>query len=315
MIPTADSRRFIFHTRGVCPPEIHFQLHDRTVEGIRFVGGGCPGNALMVSRLLEGRPVAEVLPLLKGIDCRNGTSCPDQLAAALDDALSGRLAPADSFRLKSDDVPRTRIGLVGEFAGTADQYTALDRHMKSYGVDGVVIVGNITDIPTESGAVLGMLKRDASATLVLGDRDWALSRSDRPDAPGLSAKDRDWLVRQPQVFHFRLGDGSGVAFFGAYLQSLDGYSDFEPFALEMNMVCGLTRFMADASVFPALEAMIPQFQTDIILFGQPREWGHWQVGGKTFVSIGPALGSDALTWGLLESGASGVRFETITVGD
>ncbi|NQU16208.1 MAG: TSCPD domain-containing protein, partial [Desulfobacteraceae bacterium] len=50
---------------------------------IRFVGGGCPGNAQAVSRLLRERPVKEVVALIKDIPCRNDTSCLDQLVKAL----------------------------------------------------------------------------------------------------------------------------------------------------------------------------------------------------------------------------------------
>jgi hypothetical protein len=91
-----------------------------------------------------------------------------------------------------------------------------------------------------------------------------------------------------------------VAFFGEYIQSFADYSDFEPYALEMNMVCGLTDFMRDETVLPALEAMIPQFQADVIIFGQMNTWGAWHVGGKDFISVGEARGESGLTWGLLE---------------
>ena len=77
------TQRFIYPTQGVCPPEIHFKVNNGRLEEIRFVGGGCPGNAQLVARLLEGKPLAEALEYLVGIDCRNGTSCPDQLAAAV----------------------------------------------------------------------------------------------------------------------------------------------------------------------------------------------------------------------------------------
>ena len=56
----------------------------------------------------------------------------------------------------------------------------------------------------------------------------------------------------PQVQSFKLNSRTGMAFFGDFIQSFVGYSDFEPFALEMNMVCGLTHFMQDKTVFPAL---------------------------------------------------------------
>jgi hypothetical protein len=97
-----------------------------------------------------------------------------------------------------------------------------------------------------------------------------------------------------------MGKRKGVAFFGDYIQMFPDFSDFEPFALEMNMVCGLTGFMQDESVFPALEAMIPQFQADIILFSQIEKWGHWQIGGKDFISVGPALQNNRLSWGILQ---------------
>ena len=102
---------------------------------------------------------------------------------------------------------------------------------------------------------------------------------------------RDWLLQLPQVLSFKLNTRKSMAFFGDYIQRLPDYSDFEPFALEMNMVCGLTNFMQDETVFPALEAMIPQFQIDIIIFSQPKKWGHWHIAGKDFISLGPA--SDA----------------------
>ena len=90
-----------------------------------------------------------------------------------------------------------------------------------------------------------------------------------------------------------------MAFFGDYIQSFADYSDFEPFSLEINMVCGLTNFMRDETVFPALEAMIPQFQADIIIFSQQKTWGSWHVGGKDFISVGAAAAESGLTWGLL----------------
>lgn len=91
--------RYVYSTQGVCPPEIHFQVQDGILHEVRFVGGGCPGNAQLVTRLLQGRPVKDVPELLKEIDCRNGTSCPDQLSKGLIATLDGILAPAKSFKV------------------------------------------------------------------------------------------------------------------------------------------------------------------------------------------------------------------------
>ncbi|MBW2707533.1 MAG: hypothetical protein JRD84_14660 [Deltaproteobacteria bacterium] len=62
----------------------------------------------------------------------------------------------------------------------------------------------------------------------------------------------------------------------------------------------MTNFMQDETVFPALEAMIPQFQADIIIFSQLKKWGHWHIAGKDFISLGPASDEKGLAWGLLE---------------
>lgn len=74
----------IYKTSGVCSSEIHFEVKDGYVENVEFIRG-CPGNALGVVALVKGLPIEEVITKLKGIDCRGkGTSCPDQLAAALE---------------------------------------------------------------------------------------------------------------------------------------------------------------------------------------------------------------------------------------
>ena len=54
-----------------------------TVRSVRFIGG-CTGNTQGLSRLVEGMQAVEVIRRLKGIQCRAGTSCPDQLARALE---------------------------------------------------------------------------------------------------------------------------------------------------------------------------------------------------------------------------------------
>ena len=112
-----DLKRYIYHTQNVCPPEIHFEVEDGRIKNLRFVGGGCPGNAELAARLLEGKPLEEVLDDIVGIDCRNGTSCPDQLATAIQAVQNSKLDPAKSFRVYSDPSPRNRIGLIGAIEG------------------------------------------------------------------------------------------------------------------------------------------------------------------------------------------------------
>lgn len=70
-------------TKGTCSRQIIFDVKDdKTVTGVKFIGG-CSGNLQAVSRLVEGKPIDEVIATLKGIKCRSNTSCGDQLAIAL----------------------------------------------------------------------------------------------------------------------------------------------------------------------------------------------------------------------------------------
>ena len=74
-----------YNTRGVCASSINFDVEDGIVKNVVF-NGGCQGNQAGIAKLVEGRPVDEVIERLRGIDCRGrGTSCPDQLARALEE--------------------------------------------------------------------------------------------------------------------------------------------------------------------------------------------------------------------------------------
>jgi uncharacterized protein (TIGR03905 family) len=78
---------FVFKPKGVCSREIHISIRDGIVESVRFKAG-CAGNALGIGKLVEGLPVETVIRKLKGIDCGGkGTSCPDQLAVALQECV------------------------------------------------------------------------------------------------------------------------------------------------------------------------------------------------------------------------------------
>ena len=144
MSDETQTKRFIYPTQGVCPPEIHFKLNNGNLEDIRFVGGGCPGNAQLVARLLEGKPLTEALEYIIGIDCRNGTSCPDQLAAAVTAAENGHLKPAESFRVQDDPADRRRVGLVSAPEGNPAVLHQIIQHIQASGIETCYCLGNLT---------------------------------------------------------------------------------------------------------------------------------------------------------------------------
>ena len=73
----------IYRTKGTCSREIIFSVENNVLTDLKFIGG-CSGNLQAIQRLCVGRPIDEIIPLLRGIKCRNDTSCPDQLARALE---------------------------------------------------------------------------------------------------------------------------------------------------------------------------------------------------------------------------------------
>lgn len=72
---------------GVCSQGIDFELENGIVKNVRFTGG-CSGNTQGVAALIQGMSAEEAIRRLKGLRCGfKSTSCPDQLAKALEAAL------------------------------------------------------------------------------------------------------------------------------------------------------------------------------------------------------------------------------------
>ena len=77
----------VYKTQGTCSQEIHFEIKDGCVDSVSFVGG-CNGNLKGIGALVQGMKVEEAISRLKGIKCGfKNTSCPDQLARALESTL------------------------------------------------------------------------------------------------------------------------------------------------------------------------------------------------------------------------------------
>ena len=78
----------IYKTSGVCSKSITFDVEDNKVKNISFAGG-CSGNLKGIGLLCEGLSPKVVAEKLKGVTCgHKATSCPDQLAKALEEFIS-----------------------------------------------------------------------------------------------------------------------------------------------------------------------------------------------------------------------------------
>lgn len=74
-----------YKPRGVCSMRMIIDTEDDVITKVEIVGG-CPGNTIGLSKLCKGMKIDDAIAELKGIDCRGrGTSCPDQLAVALEE--------------------------------------------------------------------------------------------------------------------------------------------------------------------------------------------------------------------------------------
>ena len=73
-----------YKTQGVCSQLIDIEVEEGRILSVKFTGG-CHGNLQGISALVKGMTVEEAISRLKGIRCRDKvTSCPDQLARALE---------------------------------------------------------------------------------------------------------------------------------------------------------------------------------------------------------------------------------------
>ncbi len=80
--------KYTYYTQGTCSSQIDFEIDDQgIINDVQFMGG-CHGNLQGIATLVRGMKAQEVIDKLQGIRCGyKNTSCPDQLATAMREAL------------------------------------------------------------------------------------------------------------------------------------------------------------------------------------------------------------------------------------
>lgn len=83
--------KYTYYTHGTCSSQIDFELDEQgVIRDVQFTGG-CHGNLQGISVLLLGMNAVDAIAKLQGIRCGyKNTSCPDQLANALSQAINSR---------------------------------------------------------------------------------------------------------------------------------------------------------------------------------------------------------------------------------
>ena len=75
-----------YTTKGTCSRKITVELDGKMIKKVAFEGG-CNGNLKGIAKLVEGMDIDFVIQRFAGNTCNNRTtSCPDQLAKALQEA-------------------------------------------------------------------------------------------------------------------------------------------------------------------------------------------------------------------------------------
>lgn len=81
-------KHYEYITKGVCSRKIDFDIDNGVVTNVKFTGG-CNGNTQGICKLVEGMKAEDVIERLKGLNCNGrGTSCPDQLATAIEKSIN-----------------------------------------------------------------------------------------------------------------------------------------------------------------------------------------------------------------------------------
>ena len=79
---------YSYKTKGTCSTQIDLELDGNVVHNVKFTGG-CNGNLQGISALVKGMKPEEAISRLKGIRCGfKPTSCPDQMAHALEEMIA-----------------------------------------------------------------------------------------------------------------------------------------------------------------------------------------------------------------------------------
>ena len=82
--------KYIYRPEGVCSVEMIFEIEDDIIKSLEVIRG-CHGNLQGISKLVQGMHIDEVISKLKGIKCGfKDTSCPDQIARALEEYKSSK---------------------------------------------------------------------------------------------------------------------------------------------------------------------------------------------------------------------------------
>lgn len=268
-----------FRPSGVCPKEIHLDIEGKILKDLNFLGGGCPGNAQLVSKLLQGRSVSEVIPLLKGIPCREGTSCPDQVAKALElDETEG--LPTAEIKILTIEERWRRIGVFSGIHGDLQILRKTLEQLSDKKIDRLICLGGLVGSESFDQEIVFLL---AKAKVILLQDPSDLRTNPHKETPD---PDEDILCSLPALLEFRLGDMRGLAFHGGSMEKIPGYSEYDKYGADINAIVYLSNYLRDEHVYPAFETLSKQFWANLYVFNHTEKPLYKTLPNRHFVNVG-----------------------------
>ena len=230
--------------------------------------------------------------MLTGIPCREEGSCSDQLAQALSLVRDGLLEEASPILVQEDPEVRSRVFLLAELNGDLEALERFCLEVERERPDAVYCLGNQVIQGGSNNEVVERVRKE-KWVCVQGPVDrmaaMEMHENDREDGGisfSMKAGNRDRLLTLPLMCVFQVGAGRCLAFYDGFLQNLDGFSDYSPYSTELIMVSNLSDYLQDEEVFPAVEAMTPQFSVDAVLFAHTGRNKHVRLGTVDLVNVG-----------------------------
>ncbi len=284
-----------YKPKGVCPKEIHLEIEGGILKELRFLGGGCPGNSYLVPKLIQGRRVSELIPLLKGIPCREGTSCPDQVAKALElDQKEG--LPAAEMNILTIQETWKRIGVFSGIHGDLQILKKVLQEFASNGIEKLICLGNLTGEGFFHEEILFSLV-NAKAIILQSPSDLKIDRRKEVSTPS-----KEFLSQLPSLLEFQMGDLRAIAFHGGAMEEVPGFSDYGKYGTEINAIVYLSDYLRNEYVFPAFETLAKQFWAHLYVFDHITGPLYKSFLNRHFVNIGEInpMGRNKGSYGILE---------------
>jgi len=268
-----------FKPIGVCPKEIHLDIEGGVLKELNFLGGGCPGNAYLVSKLIQGKKVSELIPLLKGIPCREGTSCPDQVAKALELDQTEGLPTAEMKILTIEE----RWEGTGVFSGLHGDLQILKKVLEQFSnkkLDRLICLGGLMEEAFLREEIIFLLI--SAKTILLQDpSDLRIGQHKEVSKSG-----KKFLSQLPALIEFRFGKLRGIALHGGAMEEIPGYSEYGKYGADINAIVYLSNYLGDEYVSPAFETLAKQFWANLYVFNHTDAPLYKILPNRYFVNVG-----------------------------